>query len=717
MGADQSSLQIPEEHLLECQHPILSSYRFDSSSFPGSGRLTRTYRLRHRQTESTAVLKGAWVHDKEPLEEIQQELARIRQAVRALSHVATMRAWFVGESRNLRGQLVRPVWLLRPHVYTTLSDRLASRPWLQTVEKVWMAKQILQAVQDLHDAGVVHGFLTTENVGLTSTGWVVLLDVASYKARTSMPDDDPSEYLYYFHNHQHEKSKEKRCYLAPERFSSTPQSTSGKLTPEMDIFSLGCVLTELFLNGERCFDLGECLAYRKAEKITPTLSQKLYKIESSAWRAACKHMLQLDPSERQSARAYLDRLENADQFPKPLEALTELVEQCTVKALSPDARLVLAIEAYRSVLWETMGVEDAEGEAYFSKLSTTDAPTESTAATSSPDEPPPLDPLAEAEALISQIESMQLDDAGSTGVRNGEAASMPSSSRTEDRSEACKSSLLVYLQLILVSMRHTLRPMSKLVALRIVARLVPFSSDDARLQRIVPVTVSLLQDQDPVVRATALGVLSLTLEQIRSFSPTDSQLFPQYIFKKLVMLVSDSSLLVRVCFAHWIGSLAESSFRFLNISHAVRIYEAVGSGTPTPTAEKQSATDPAIFAEDVADLLGPNASEDGGDVASRDGSSNAVERTLISSTYASELRNLRDIVSRWIVFIATDQSEHASFPKRAMLRNLGVICTFFGVEGVMAYILPQILAFLNDRRDWELRASLFSHLAFACPVI
>lgn len=94
-----------------------------------------------------------------------------------------------------------------------------------------------------------------------------------------------------------------------------------------------------------------------------------------------------------------------------------------------------------------------------------------------------------------------------------------------------------------------------------------------------------------------------------------------------------------------------------------------------------------------------------------------VGRTLISSTYTSELAALQEIVSRWVVHIATDQSDQSSPPKRSMLCDLARLCNFFGQDGVMAFILPQILAFLNDRRDWQLRAALFERLSSVCSII
>lgn len=160
--------------------------------------------------------------------------------------------------------MTRQVNLLRSHMYTTLSDRtIASRPFLTHVEKLWISYQLLQALEAMHSKGVVHGFLTAENIGLTSWNcWVVLLDVSSYKARTALPDDGPTEYLYYFQeNYLHPYAqgtdttrREKRCYLAPERFYTPtldqPHSAmvDQKLTAAMDIFSAACVLMETFLS-------------------------------------------------------------------------------------------------------------------------------------------------------------------------------------------------------------------------------------------------------------------------------------------------------------------------------------------------------------------------------------------------------------------------------------------------------------------------------------
>jgi phosphoinositide-3-kinase regulatory subunit 4 len=71
-----------------------------------------------------------------------------------------------------------------------------------------------------------------------------------------------------------------------------------------------------------------------------------------------------------------------------------------------------------------------------------------------------------------------------------------------------------------------------------------------------------------------------------------------------------------------------------------------------------------------------------------------------------------------VVHITTDPSEHSSPTKRALLdTHLSRLCTFFGLEGVMAFILPQILSFLNDRKDAQLRTALFRHIPSVCRIV
>lgn len=99
---------------------------------------------------------------------------------------------------------------------------------------------------------------------------------ASYKP-TFLPLDDPSEFDFFF-----DTSGRRACYIAPERIYSSDSDIAhhkqqlredgpdadnwgkrdGKVTEEMDVFSVGCVLAEMWADGKTVFDLGELYKYR-----------------------------------------------------------------------------------------------------------------------------------------------------------------------------------------------------------------------------------------------------------------------------------------------------------------------------------------------------------------------------------------------------------------------------------------------------------------------
>ena len=56
-----------------------------------------------------------------------------------------------------------------------------------------------------------------------------------------------------------------RIYTAPERWYSTGENVDLKTikTPQMDIFSVGCVIAELMMDGLPLFDLARLQQHRK----------------------------------------------------------------------------------------------------------------------------------------------------------------------------------------------------------------------------------------------------------------------------------------------------------------------------------------------------------------------------------------------------------------------------------------------------------------------
>ena len=225
--------------------------------------------------------------------------------------------------------------------------------------------------------------------------------------------------------------------------------------------------------------------------------------------------------------------------------------------------------------------------------------------------------------------------------------------------------------------------------------------------------VLLLQDSEPILRASSISVLTSVLSLVTTFPPSDAMIFPRYIFKKVAHLLTDPSIIVRVAFADNIALLAETALRFLDVGHAVSLCEAV-AGRHARDGSGRDDTTTAIFSEEAAGLLNkPDASSDAY-VTSAD--RDILDTVLVKSSYDSDLATLREVVFRWVVHVATDTSDHSSQSKQALLRGLPRIVYFFGAE-YMFQILPLILAFLNNHKDSQLRASLCRHLPSVCAAV
>jgi phosphoinositide-3-kinase regulatory subunit 4 len=82
----------------------------------------------------------------------------------------------------------------------------------------------------------------------------------------------------------------------------------------MDIFSAGCVIAELFLDGEPLFDLGRLLGYRRGDSAAISyVRDALLRISDPAIRGMVSSMISVDPMQRLSARDYLVRCSSEEK--------------------------------------------------------------------------------------------------------------------------------------------------------------------------------------------------------------------------------------------------------------------------------------------------------------------------------------------------------------------------------------------------------------------
>ena len=175
----------------------------------------------------------------------------------------------------------------------------STRPFLEDIERKWLAFQLLCGLRDCHARNVYHGDIKTENILVTSWNWLYITDFASAYKKTYLPEDNPADFSYYF-----DTSGRRTCYIAPERFLGAGDKDDGRgITWAMDVFSVGCVIAELFLESP-IFNLSQLYKYRRRE-FDPDLVY-LNKIQDRDIRELVSHMIQLEPESRYSAEEYLN---------------------------------------------------------------------------------------------------------------------------------------------------------------------------------------------------------------------------------------------------------------------------------------------------------------------------------------------------------------------------------------------------------------------------
>ena len=191
----------------------------------------------------------------------------------------------------------------------------STRPFLAPIEKKWIAYQLLTALALAHHQHTPHGDIKSTNVLVTSSNWIYLTDFAPYKP-TRLPLDDPSDFSFFF-----DTSGRRTCYVAPERFYKADMEPSSPpnppVTEAMDVFSAGCVMAEMFLEGAPLFSLSQLFKYREGEYSVDT---QLAAIDDHRIRVSVGHppipphsspqsmiqqMISLDPSSRPTFDAVL----------------------------------------------------------------------------------------------------------------------------------------------------------------------------------------------------------------------------------------------------------------------------------------------------------------------------------------------------------------------------------------------------------------------------
>jgi len=155
------------------------------------------------------------------------------------------------------------------------------------------------------------------------------------------------------------------------------------------------------------------------------------------------------------------------------------------------------------------------------------------------------------------------------------------------------------------------------------------------------------------------------MEIVEVASPTNADLFPEYILPKLEYFAGSESTLVRATYASCLASLADSAARFLDMTQALRADGVLPTTDPEAEASSDTTSAQALF--DIA------------------------RSTLV--------RYFQDHAK----LLLTDSD---SAVRRAFLRSVSRLCVFFGRDKANDIILSHLNTYLNDK-DWILRCAFF----------
>ena len=192
--------------------------------------------------------------------------------------------------------------IFRQYLEYNLKERIYLMPYLNNIQKVWISLQILYAVNELTEIGIVHGDLKPENILLTSNLSVYISDIATYKpGYISM--NDIGNYTYFFGNNSNDILT--GCYFAPERLLDKGENIDSNKTFSMDVFSVGLIIAELFIE-KNIFDFPKLLNYKKNNIDYKNIEELLAKLPDNVCKII-KDMIKINPGERITIKEALNR--------------------------------------------------------------------------------------------------------------------------------------------------------------------------------------------------------------------------------------------------------------------------------------------------------------------------------------------------------------------------------------------------------------------------
>jgi len=235
----------------------------------GMGEVWRAFDLKLRVDLALKALRHELLQDERALEALRQE-------VRTAREVMSPNVCRVFDLVELDGQELVSMEYIDG---ITLAGILKTRAPLELTEALEIASQFLAGLEAIHDAGLVHRDVKPENIMITRSGRVVVMDFGIAKGladrRTGTVSGTPA-------------------YMAPE------QARGGAVNPRADVFSAGIVLAEMIAPGG-------INPYEAREEIWRGVHHEPPELPDSPWAPVLKRAVARIPEQRFATAAALAR--------------------------------------------------------------------------------------------------------------------------------------------------------------------------------------------------------------------------------------------------------------------------------------------------------------------------------------------------------------------------------------------------------------------------
>lgn len=452
-----------------------------------------------------------------------------------------------------------------------------------------------------------------------------------------LPDNNPADFSYFF-----DTSGRRTCYVAPERFCASEDipKEQGKMTWAMDIFSAGCVIAQMFLESE-IFSLSQLFKYRRGE-YDPVITH-LSVISDKDVRDMISSMIQLDPEKRYSAEQYLE-FWKGKVFPTYFYNFLHQYLDLVTDPSSGNRPM--------SGATKNLGEADERIDRVFYDF----------------------DKISYFLGYQSEKRtSKSLQVSSKLGLSHFPVRlSIPNHdhSVSSDLEPPEDDGTLIFLNLIVSSMRNTARASSRIRACDVLLAFSERLTDEAKLDRVLPYLMTLLRsDEADLVVVAAIRTITQLLQMVQMVTPINAHVLAEYVLPRMeVALASKArnpSPIVRATYASCLGSLATTAQRFFEMAASLR---ADGS---------MPITDPEI--------------EPGADAEAN-----------FESVFDNAGRQLFDLLESHSKQLVEDGDISV---RRAFLASVPELCLFFQ-EHSNDVLLTHLNTYLNDR-DWTLKCAFF----------